>query len=662
MFTTAKWIFRKVTGYVGRDRDGLSNNSHNTSNSRRYKRRRSMNSRSRDRFTRRSRSTDRGRDRDREKDRERERERDRASRRHSVTKRRSGGLTMTRPPQPPRYRDSSREGDRERDMESHGYGYANGFRRKNSRQRSLLNSDRSVGRSGGHKRVRRGDYAEHDGRSYYSGRDADSTSFFERCRYTPNRRSHSHSRQSGHNNVFRGGGGIRGGSRRGRERSSRVRREDNRERSRRRRRDYITKSNRRNYGDGGGDRDGSVKRGKTSKRQRKQSCDDEQGRLIVKIGSHLYGSRYEILRELGEGTFGKVLECYDNDLMKKVAVKVIKNVPKYRDAAKIEIDILEALTRYDKKRDSGVIHMLSSFDYRNHICMVFDVLGENVYEFIKDNGYRGMPFHQVQAMSQQLLMAVKFIHSIRLTHTDLKPENILFVNSHDYSELKLPASRISEDKDTKPRSGKLDDDIKDESRRESEEDTSEGEDRSENIEKGCESVKVLHDPSIRLIDFGSATWEDQHHTAIVATRHYRPPEVILELGWAYPCDIWSVGCIMFELYTGDALFQTHDSLEHLAMMEVILDRKIPTDMVKGTKKDKLLDSSRTRIAWPEKAADEKAVTYVKENCHPLQEMMHEKTEKHSQFLDLIQKMLEYRPEDRITASEALKHQYFDSEA
>lgn len=112
---------------------------------------------------------------------------------------------------------------------------------------------------------------------------------------------------------------------------------------------------------------------------------------------------------------------------------------------------------------------------------------------------------------------------------------------------------------------------------------------------------------VRLIDFGSATFDHEHHSTIVSTRHYRAPEVILELGWSQPCDVWSIGyvkhfnsnacvprapienrkplkshmliylfllcfcsCIMFELYLGITLFQTHDNREHLAMMERIL--------------------------------------------------------------------------------------------
>ena len=73
--------------------------------------------------------------------------------------------------------------------------------------------------------------------------------------------------------------------------------------------------------------------------------------------------------------------------------------------------------------------------------------------------------------------------------------------------------------------------------------------------------KVLKNSRIQVIDFGSATWHDAHHTSIVSTRHYRAPEVVLGIGWDTPCDVWSVGCILAELFLGAALFQTHDNVE-----------------------------------------------------------------------------------------------------
>lgn len=134
------------------------------------------------------------------------------------------------------------------------------------------------------------------------------------------------------------------------------------------------------------------------------------------------------------------------------------------------------------------------------------------------------------------------------------------------------------------------------------------------------------DPEIRLIDFGSATFQDEHHSTVVSTRHYRAPEIILGknrwipltekqsgissassnslrnsamapnnwkivtlscfcdilgLGWSYPCDIWSIGCILVEFLTGEALFQTHDNLEHLAMMQAVLG-PIPDKLIRAT--------------------------------------------------------------------------------
>ena len=62
------------------------------------------------------------------------------------------------------------------------------------------------------------------------------------------------------------------------------------------------------------------------------------------------------------------------------------------------------------------------------------------------------------------------------------------------------------------------------------------------------SVRRMRDTRVKLIDFGSATFDWEHHSSVVSTRHYRAPEVILELGWSHPCDVWSIGCIIFELY------------------------------------------------------------------------------------------------------------------
>jgi dual-specificity kinase len=140
----------------------------------------------------------------------------------------------------------------------------------------------------------------------------------------------------------------------------------------------------------------------------------------------------------------------------------------------------------------------------------------------------------------------KVLHDLNLIHTDLKPENVLLVNNRyqtfTYNRT-IPSS-------------------------------------SSTIARQARQRKVLLDTEIRLIDFGSATFDDEYHSSVVSTRHYRAPEIILGLGWSFPCDLWSIGCILVEFFTGDALFQTHDNLEHLAMMESVCGGRVDPKLVK----------------------------------------------------------------------------------
>jgi len=318
----------------------------------------------------------------------------------------------------------------------------------------------------------------------------------------------------------------------------------------------------------------------------------------------------EIRSNLGEGTFGKCVECYDSRTGEHVAVKIIKNIEKYREAAKLEIKVLEKLREKDRGgRYSLCIQLLDWFNYHGHMCLVFEKMGKSVFDFMKDNGYQPYPIHQVQHIAHQLLTSINFIHEMKLSHTDLKPENMLFVNS-DY-------------------------DIFYNSRH--------------------TTTRCVKETETRLIDFGSATFDHEHHSTVVSTRHYRALEVILEFGWDKSCDLWSVGCILFELYSGFTLFQTHENKEHLAMMERILG-PIPEDMGKKTKKQKYF--YKGVLDWDERSS---AGRYVRENCKPLRKYMLSPGDPiHQHFFDLLKKLLDYNPERRLAAAEALEHPFFDS--
>jgi serine/threonine protein kinase len=89
-------------------------------------------------------------------------------------------------------------------------------------------------------------------------------------------------------------------------------------------------------------------------------------------------------------------------------------------------------------------------------------------------------------------------------------------------------------------------------------------------------------PEVKLIDFGGATYADEHHTAIINTRQYRAPEVILGCQqWDTKSDIWSMVCIFAELYTGEMFFSTHENVEHLALMEKVCG-PIPKHMAENS--------------------------------------------------------------------------------
>ncbi|XP_020291529.1 dual specificity protein kinase CLK2 isoform X2 [Pseudomyrmex gracilis] len=335
--------------------------------------------------------------------------------------------------------------------------------------------------------------------------------------------------------------------------------------------------------------------------------DDDDGHLVYQSGDIL-ANRYKVLATLGEGTFGKVVKVKDLQMDHIMALKIIKNVEKYREAAKLEINALEKIAAKDPEGQHLCVKMLDWFNYHGHMCIAFEMLGLSVFDFLRDNSYQPYPLEHVRHMGYQLCYAVKFLHDNKLTHTDLKPENILFVDS-DYES-------------------------------------------TYNSKKRRDMRRVKR-TDIRLIDFGSATFDHEHHSTIVSTRHYRAPEVILELGWSQPCDVWSIGCILFELYLGITLFQTHDNREHLAMMERILG-SIPHRMARKTKTKYFYHG---QLDWDDKSS---AGRYVRENCKPLHRYMLSDDEEHRQLFDLIQRMLDYEPSQRITLKDALMHPFFDA--
>ncbi|KAK1399937.1 Serine/threonine-protein kinase AFC1 [Heracleum sosnowskyi] len=307
--------------------------------------------------------------------------------------------------------------------------------------------------------------------------------------------------------------------------------------------------------------------------------DDKDGHYVFAVGDSLT-PRYRILSKMGEGTFGKVLECLDNEKKEIVAIKIVRSIHKYREAALIEIDVLQKLCRHDVG-GQRCVQIRNWFDYRNHICIVFERLGPSLYDFLRKNSYRSFPIDLVREFGRQLLESVAFMHDLRLIHTDLKPENILLVSS--------------------------------------------------------EYIKV---PDHKFLSRGPRE------------------EVILGLGWNYPCDMWSVGCILVELCSGEALFQTHENLEHLAMMERVLG-PLPQHMI--IRSDRRADKyfrRGVRLDWPEGATSRESMRSVWKLPRLQNLVMQHVDHSAGDLIDLLQGLLRYDPTERLTAREALKHPFF----
>ena len=232
--------------------------------------------------------------------------------------------------------------------------------------------------------------------------------------------------------------------------------------------------------------------------------DNENQDLIISVNDVLIADEasadeargdggYEVRDVLGSGTFGQVVRCRARDSGRQAAVKVIKNHPAYFHQAHVEIGILHMLnTKCDERDEHHIVRMLDHFVHRSHLCIVFEVLNVNLYELLRQNNFRGLNVKLVRKFAEQLLQSLRVLRSANVIHCDLKPENIL--------------------------------------------------------------VKSLDTGEIKLIDFGSACFENRTVYQYIQSRFYRSPEVVLGSPYGMPIDMWSLGCVIAELFLGLPLF------------------------------------------------------------------------------------------------------------
>lgn len=314
--------------------------------------------------------------------------------------------------------------------------------------------------------------------------------------------------------------------------------------------------------------------------------DDDRGDYSIIVGDHL-AFRYEIVDVLGKGSFGQVVRCIDHKTGVLVAVKIIRNKKRFHQQALVEVNILQKIREWDPKNKHSMVNFTHSFYFRGHLCISTELLDMNLYEFIKMNNFRGSSLKLVRRFTKQMLSCLTLLKQHKVIHCDLKPENILLRHPM-HSELKV-------------------------------------------------------------IDFGSSCFENEKVYTYIQSRFYRSPEVILGMTYGLPIDMWSVGCILAELYTGVPIFPGENEQEQLACIMEVFGPPEKHLIEKSTRKKLFFDSmGKPRLTVSSKGRRRRP------SSKTLQQVLKCDDEP---FLDFLSKCLRWDPDRRIKPEEAVRHEF-----
>ncbi|KAI5742563.1 hypothetical protein M8J77_008632 [Diaphorina citri] len=317
--------------------------------------------------------------------------------------------------------------------------------------------------------------------------------------------------------------------------------------------------------------------------------DDENGSYNKVLHDHIC-YRYEILEVIGKGSFGQVIRALDHKTNTHVAIKIIRNKKRFHHQALIEVRILDHLRKKDADSSYNVIHMLEYFYFRNHLCISFELMNLNLYELIKRNNYQGFSLGLIRRFAFSLVQCLRLLHRENIIHCDLKPENVLLK------------------------------------------------------QRGSSSIKV--------IDFGSSCYSHQRVYTYIQSRFYRSPEVILGLPYGPPIDMWSLGCILAELYTGCPLFPGENEVEQLACIMEILG--CPPDEVINT-------ASRRRLFFDSKGTPRCITNSKGRKRKPGSKDMASVLRCNDKaFVDFVTQCFNWDSKKRLTPDEALRHEWLKS--
>ncbi|KAI9285629.1 kinase-like domain-containing protein [Umbelopsis sp. AD052] len=314
--------------------------------------------------------------------------------------------------------------------------------------------------------------------------------------------------------------------------------------------------------------------------------DDERGDYIINMHDHLC-YRYEISDLLGKGSFGQVLKCLDHKTGEYVAIKIIRNKKRFHAQALVEVKILQDLVSWDPEDRYNNVRMTDHFYFRNHLCIAFECLSMNLYEFIKSNNFRGFSLALIRRFTAQILNSLSLLNKHNVIHCDLKPENIL--------------------------------------------------------------LKYPNRSTIKIIDFGSSCLQSEKVYTYIQSRFYRSPEVILGMTYSMTIDMWSLGCILAELYTGYPLFPGENEQEQLACIMEVQGVPKPYLVEKSTRRKLFFDSYGSPRLVPNSRGKKR-----KPNSKTLAQVLRCNDQV---FVDFVSRCLDWDPEKRMTPDEGMFHEW-----
>ena len=321
--------------------------------------------------------------------------------------------------------------------------------------------------------------------------------------------------------------------------------------------------------------------GKSEKSGHLLTFNDENGYFLCWENDHI-AYKYQIIRVLGKGNFGQVFEALDHKDKSKVAIKIVKSHKKFMSQAHNEINILKILRDSAVGKETFCVELKDYFVFRGHICIVTELLGQNLLEVIKSEECKGDHLDFVRGVTGQILEALKVLRKLRIIHCDLKPENVLRFSSSQ----------------------------------------------------------------VKVADFGSSCLVSEKYFGYIQSRNYRSPEVVLGCPFDYQIDIWSLGCVVFELVTGDLLFKPSSELELLHQIQ-FLRGEIPSCLLQTSSKYPQFFTSNTLIPLLPNPCSSCSCSALNS---PFQALPNDPL-----LLDFLQSCLTIDPKSRITANQALSH-------